>query len=136
MRRLRHSVVILVMLLLCSFSSAGAEQKEFTATIGKDGIQRVSVLGSSCFFAPNYIIVKVNVPVELKIRKEGIIPQDFVLHAPEAGMDVKSSLETEPMVVRFTPTRTGKYSFYCSKKLLIFESHEEKVMEGIIEVKE
>ncbi len=137
MKSLKYSIVILALLLVCSSISTGAERKEFTATVDRDGVQRVSILGGSYFFNPNDIIMKVNVPVELKIKKEpGIVPHNFVLHAPEAGMDVKVDLGTEPTVVRFTPTKTGKYPFSCDKKVLFFESHREKGMEGVIEVRE
>lgn len=136
MRSLKNSLVILTLLLVCSLNSAGAERKEFTATVDRDGVQRVSIVGGSYFFDPNYIIVKVNVPVELKIRKEGIVPHNLVLHAAEAGMNIKVDLGTEPTVVKFTPTKTGKYPFYCDKKFLFFESHKDKGMEGVIEVRE
>lgn len=113
------------------------EEKLFRATIDSDGVQRVDIVGGGYFFNPNHIIVKVNVPVELKIRKEsGIVPHNFVLKGAEMGLDREISLGTEPQVVRFTPTKPGKYPFYCSKKLLFFESHREKGMEGVLEVVE
>lgn len=113
------------------------EEKLVRATIDSDGVQRVDIVGGGYFFNPNHIIVKVNVPVELKIRKEsGIVPHNFVLKAAEMGLDQEISLGTEPKVVRFTPTKAGKYPFYCSKKLLFFESHREKGMEGVLEVVE
>jgi plastocyanin domain-containing protein len=111
------------------------QEKVFRAIIDADGVQRVDVLGGGYFFSPHHIVVKVNTPVELKVRKEpGIVPHDIVLKAPEAGIDFSVSLETEPKVIRFTPTKTGSYPFYCDKKLLFFESHREKGMEGILEV--
>ncbi len=114
-----------------------AERQEFVAPVDKDGIQRVEMVGGSYFFRPNYIILKVNVPVELKISKEaGLIPHNIVIHAPEAGIEIKAELSTEPQIIKFTPTKTGKYPFYCDKKLLFFESHREKGMEGTIEVRE
>jgi plastocyanin domain-containing protein len=133
-----------VMVLVCGFTgvipAAGEKPKEeklFTAAVSKDGVQRVEIVGGDYFFNPNHIVVKVNVPVELKIRKEGVIvPHDIVMKAAEAGIDFKVSLSKEPHVVRFTPTKTGSYPFYCSKKLLFFESHREKGMEGILEVVE
>ncbi len=114
--------------------AAGAKEV-YKATIDGDGVQRVEILGGGYFFKPDYIIVKVNVPVELKVRKEsGIVPHNIVLHAPEAGIEFEESLSEEPKVVRFTPTKAGKYSFYCGKKLLFFASHREKGMEGTLEV--
>ena len=114
-----------------------AEKKQFVATVDKDGIQRIEVLAGEYFFDPNYIIVKVNVPVEIKIKKEpSLVPHTFVIKAPDAGMDIHESLSSEPKIIRFTPTKIGKYPFYCDKKFLFFESHREKGMEGIIEVTE
>jgi heme/copper-type cytochrome/quinol oxidase subunit 2 len=137
MNDVRFAGIILVILVILTIPALAAEKKEFVATIGSDGIQHVEILGGSYFFDPNYIVVKVNTPVELKVRKEsGIIPHDFVLKAPEAGMDIQVDLNTEPTVVRFTPTKAGKYPIYCSKKPPFLESHREKGMEGVLEVRE
>jgi plastocyanin domain-containing protein len=109
----------------------------FHATVDKDGVQQVEVVGGSYFFSPSRIVVKVNVPVELKVRKDpGIVPHNITMKAPEAGIDFSVSLAKEPQVVRFTPTKTGLYPFYCGKKILFLESHREKGMEGILEVTE
>jgi len=118
-------------------SNLYAEQNIFRATIDKDGVQRVEVLGGDYFFKPDHIIVKVNVPVEMKVSKEGvIIPHNILIRAPEAGIDIKESLGKEPKVIKFTPTKTGKYTFYCDKRLLFFKSHKDKGMEGVLEVVE
>jgi plastocyanin len=55
---------------------------------------------------------------------------------PAAGMTFDQSLSSDPTVIKFTPTKVGKYPFFCSKRLLFFESHREKGMEGTIEVVE
>jgi plastocyanin domain-containing protein len=132
-------LILIIALVMAMGLKTGlaAEQQKFVAPIDKDGIQRVDIVGGSYYFKPNYIILKVNVPVELKVRKEpGLTPHDLVIKAPEAGMQVKVELSTEPKVVTFTPTKTGKFPFYCDKKFLFFESHREKGMEGTIEVRE
>jgi plastocyanin domain-containing protein len=114
-----------------------ADHQEFIASVDKDGIQRVEVIGGSYFFNPAYIVLKVNVPVEMRVSKEsGVIPHDLIIQAPEAGMDIKVELNTEPQTVKFTPSKIGKYPFYCSKKVLFFGSHRDKGMVGTIEVKE
>jgi len=142
---MKNIVLLLSMLaLVCGYTVAtvAAEEKPkegkfFTAAIDKDGVQRVEIVGGGYFFDPSHIVVKVNVPVELKVRKEGgIVPHDIVMKAPDAGIDFRVSLGKEPQVVRFTPTKTGSYPFYCSKKLLFLESHREKGMEGTLEVVE
>jgi plastocyanin domain-containing protein len=142
---MKNFVLFLSMLaLVCGYTVAtvAAEEKRkegklFVAAIDKDGVQRLEIVGGGYFFDPSHIVVKVNVPVELKVRKEGgIVPHDIVMKAPDAGIDFRVSLGKEPQVVRFTPTKTGSYPFYCSKKLLFLESHREKGMEGTLEVVE
>ena len=136
---MKYLMLACIILLACTSLARGAGEKEkvFRAAVDSDGMQRVEVMGGSYFFNPNHIIVKVNVPVELIVRKEsGIIPHNIVVKAPEAGIDFDVALASEPKVIRFTPTRTGTYPMYCSKKLLFFESHREKGMEGVLEVVE
>ena len=113
------------------------EQKVLKATVGSDGVQRVEILGGGYFFNPNHIIVKVNLPVELIVRKEsGVIPHNIVMKVPEAGINFDVTMAEKPTTIRFTPTKAGVYPFYCSKKLLFFESHREKGMAGTLEVTE
>jgi len=133
----------LTTLLICTFlytavaADAAELEEAYQAAIGDDGVQRVEMVGGSYFFKPDHVIVKVNVPVELKVRKEGwVVPHDIVIDAPDAGITVRESLSTEPKVIRFTPARVGKYPFFCSKKPPFFASHREKGMEGLLEVVE
>lgn len=135
MRYLKFSVLSLAIVCLCFVSGVRAQKKEFKATVDKDGVQRVEVTGGEYFFDPDHIIVKVNVPVELTVRKKsGVVPHDIVINAPEAGINFKEGFGKEPKVIKFTPTKTGKYPIYCSKQLLFFKSHREKGMEGVLEV--
>ncbi len=114
---------------------AAFKEKRFVATIGADGIQHVEITGGDYYFDPNYIVVKVNVPVELSVKKTGhIIPHDIVVKAPEAGINFKESLGTKAKSIKFTPTKTGTYEMYCSKKPPFGKSHKEKGMDGMIEV--
>lgn len=137
MRRLTSLSVVTILLLGFLANNARTEEKKVVASIGTDGVQRVEMVGGSYFFDPNYVIVKVNVPVEIKVKKEsGMVPHDFVLKAPEAGIDVRVDLGKEPQTIRFTPTKVGEYPFYCAKKLLFFESHRQKGMKGILKVQE
>jgi plastocyanin domain-containing protein len=137
MRFSTYTLYIVILLLLCVAYAGGAERKEFTASVDQNGVQRVEILGGSYFFDPNYIIVKVNVPVELKIRKEsGMTPHNFILQAPEAGMNINVDLGTDATVVGFTPTKIGTYPFSCDKKLPFTASHRERGMEGVLEVRE
>ena len=136
MKKFASFLVVTFGCIFFAFQAQG-EEISYTAATDSDGVQRAEILGGSYFFKPNRVIVKVGVPVELKLKKEsGIVPHNFVIKEPEAGMDFEVSLTTEPKVVKFTPTKSGRYPFYCSKKLLIFESHEEKGMKGVLEVVE
>jgi plastocyanin len=136
---MRMNILRVCLLVLVFAGISGAEdplQKVFTAT-ESDGIQRVNIAGGEYYFDPNYIIVKVNVPVELSVRKEGgIAPHNIVMHSSEAGMQFEESLDKEPKTVKFTPTKTGRYPFSCTKRFLFFKSHEERGMKGTIEVVE
>jgi len=114
-----------------------AGDEVYRAPIDADGVQRVEMLGGSYFFSPKHIVVRVNVPVELRVRKEGVmVPHNIVIDAPDAGISVRLDLKTSTDYVRFTPTKVGRYPMYCDKKLLFFASHREKGMEGILEVVE
>lgn len=133
--------LIKFLMIFLVFVSVGFAQKAgknvFKTTVDADGVQRISVLTGGYFFDPDYIVVKVNVPVELTIKKEpGLVPHNIVIKETETGVDIKESLSTEPTVIKFVFKKTGKYSFYCDKKFLFLKSHRENGSEGILEVTE
>jgi plastocyanin domain-containing protein len=137
---MKHGLTIMAVLILL-FASQGygqePKEKRVVATVGADGIQRVEVTGGSYYFDPNVIVVKMNVPVELIVKKAGgATPHNFVLKAPEAGIDFSESLSTEPTRIQFTPTKVGKYPFECTRKFLFFKSHTDRGMHGVLEVME
>ena len=130
-------MIVLLAVLIATQAGAAEQEKRFVAKVDSDGIQRVDILGGSYFFDPNYIIVKVNIPVEFRIRKEaGYTPHNFILKAQEAGIVISQDLGKEPAIIKFTPTKPGTYEYYCGKKLLFFKSHKEKGMVGTLEVTE
>jgi plastocyanin len=143
---MRFVPVFVVLLALAGAGFAqgtgkGAEQdagKEvYVASVDKDGVQRVEVRAGGYFFDPDHIVVKEGVPVELTVSKEPGMFHDIVMKEPQAGMDFKVELDKdEPKVIRFTPTKAGKYPFYCDKKFLFFKSHRARGMEGVMEVVE
>ena len=138
MNRLKNLTMFLMVGALFASAAYGAEAKKevFQSTIDSSGVQKVEMLAGSYFFKPNDIIVKVNTPVEITIKKEpGYVPHNIVLHAPEAGIDFDVDLGKETKVIKFTPTKIGSYPFYCSKRFL-FWTHRDKGMEGVLEVKE
>jgi len=135
---MRFVQTILMILLVAGIAVAEDKQveKRFVAEV-KDGVQRVEMTGGGYYFDPNVVVVKVNVPVELKIKKEaGITPHNITLKAPEAGIDFDESLSGDPKVIKFTPAKTGKYAFECTKKLPFVKSHKERGMHGVLEVVE
>jgi plastocyanin len=115
-------------------------EKRFVAIVGSDGIQRAEITGGEYYFEPNHIVLKVNVPVEFKVKKSKdtswFIPHDIVVKAPDAGIDFKVSLKTEPQTLKFTPIKAGTYAFSCDKKPPFGKSHKDKGMNGVIEVVE
>lgn len=114
-----------------------AEETVHRASVAADGIQRVKIEGGAYFFKPNRVIVKLNVPVELTVSvSKSVIPHSFVMQSPEAGLSIDEDLSPTAKTVRFTPSAVGTYPFYCRNKLLFFESHREKGMEGVLEVVE
>jgi len=121
---------------LCAETASPQEAQDVvTAHIDSDGVQRVRIVGGDYFFKPRQVVVKANVPVALEVVKEaGIAPHTFVIDAPSAGIVVDQTLGTEPRTIAFTPTIPGRYPFYCRNRLLLFKSHRDRGMEGVLEV--
>ena len=120
-----------------AYADAQDKTEAYTATVDKDGIQHVRIIGGGYFFNPNRITVKKGIPVELSVSKEqGMVPHSIVANAPEAEIVFDEPLNGNPKTITFTATATGEYVFYCKNKLPFFPSHREKGMQGIIEVVE
>lgn len=129
--------LIVSLFLMFASIAAGADEAPFIVAMDKDGVQRVEIVGGDYYFKPSHIVVKVNQPVELLVRKDGwFVPHSFVIDAPEAGIKVEESLSQEPKAIDFTPTKVGSYPFYCNKKALFMDSHRKKGMEGVLDVVE
>ena len=134
---MRIGILAVAMLLVgCALAFADqAAEKRFVAAVDADGVQRVRMTGGGYYFDPNVVVVKVNVPVELHVKKaDGVTPHNIVLKAPEAGIDFAESLGSEEKIISFTPTRVGSYPFECTKQFLFLESHKDRGMHGILEV--
>jgi plastocyanin domain-containing protein len=113
------------------------KENRFIAVLGEDGVQRAEITGGSYYFYPDVVVVKVNVPVELNVKKAGgAVPHSIALKAPEAGIDFSVSLRKEPKSIKFVPTKVGKYPFWCTKRFLFFKSHKDHGMTGMLEVVE
>lgn len=115
----------------------GTPPKVYRATVNAEGLQVVEIVGGSYFFDPNRIVVRVNLPVELRVRKEGgIVPHNITIDAPDAGVQINENLSTDPKSIKLTFTKTGEYAFYCGKKPPFLKSHRERGMEGTFQVVE
>lgn len=132
-------VIVLAITMMMSFPYLHlmAQSDEYIAKVDSDGIQRVQITAREYSFIPNHIILKVNIPAELSVKKEaGIVPHNITLNAPDAGMNFSESLSADPVIIKFTPAKAGSFNFFCNKKLPFLKSHREKGMEGLIEVRE
>jgi plastocyanin domain-containing protein len=148
MKSPKWTISLTILTLLCFLPAlatrAGAADepkndkgKRVVVKVGDDGVQRVEVVGGSYYFDPRHIVVRVNKPVELLVRKEGgVVPHNIIVKAPEADINFAVGLTDKFQPIEFTPTKTGKYVMSCDKQFLWFGNHQEKGMEGIIEVVE
>ena len=102
-----------------------------------DGIQRATIILDSYSYTPHHLIVQAGKPVELFLTSiTTITPHNFVLKNEGAGLSIERDVGSgRTVTVRFTVQKPGRYSFYCDKKLLFFPSHQEKGMEGVLEVR-
>ncbi len=99
--------------------------------------QRVKLVLDSYRFEPKVVVVQVNRPVVLTLMNVATVaPHNFTLLAPEAGVTIQRDVAAgEALDVQFTPTRRGKYPFYCDKSVPLLGSHRAKGMEGALVVK-
>ncbi len=137
---MKRIMCIVSALLFVTIAAAAGEQptgKRFVATIDKDGYQRVEMTAGEYYFDPSVVVVKVNVPVELTIKKAGgITPHNITMKAPEADLDFSIDISSELKKVSFMATKTGSYPFECSKQFIFFKSHKERGMHGVLDVVE
>src|SRR5574341_1704218 len=123
--------------LFWSLAAFAAQPEGVIVPVSADGVQRVEVTVDSYSFAPNRLIVKENIPVELTLKSvTWLVPHNFVLQSPEAGLGIEQ--EVPPggtATVRFTPVRSGEFQCVCTKKLLFFPSHEDLGMVGTLEIR-
>ena len=100
------------------------------------GVQRVDMDLGDYQFHPKTVSIAAGTAAELILtNRDSITPHNFIVEAPEAGMEVNSEVSAgESVTIVLRPTRPGTYTFYCDKQFLFFESHREKGMEGQIKV--
>ncbi|MEK7280060.1 MAG: cupredoxin domain-containing protein [Nitrospirota bacterium] len=123
--------------LLSSIKPALLLAAPYIVETSKDGVQRAEITVDTYSYTPNHIVVVVNRPVELTLKSvTWVVPHNFVIKAPEAGIDISKDVQAgQTIIISFTPTKEGIFKFLCDKKLLFFKGHQEKGMEGTLEVK-
>jgi len=138
MKRRSFVIVAAIALVAASLSWAGEwKEKRMEAVAGPDGVQRVEITAGRFYYDPNTIVVKVNVPVELVVKRtRGLFGHNIVIDEPDAGIKFNQGLSTHPVSIKFTPTRAGKYMFICSHKIPLSKSHVDRGMFGYLEVVE
>jgi hypothetical protein len=107
------------------------------ATMDADGVQRATLTLDSYSYSPRDLSVEVNRPVELTlVSVSDFAPHNLVLDDPASGLDIRQDVGSGKTVqLRFTPTRVGKFAFFCDKKAPFMASHRAKGMEGTLEVR-
>ena len=140
--RISVLVVLMVAGLLFPALGIGADQAPQVPPLQVpvdqlDGIQRATIILDSYSYTPNHVIVQAGKPVELLLTSiTTITPHNFLLKNEAAGLSIERDVGSgRTVTVQFTPMKPGVYSFYCDKKLLFFQSHREKGMEGTLEVR-
>lgn len=126
------------LVLLLGVSGFGQQAAQGTvAVVGPDGVQRVEIVGGTYYFDPSVIVVKVNVPVEITVRKAGgHKPHKIRARSPEAGIDFSVALHSAPRTIRFTPKKVGDYPFWCPERFPLMKSHKAHGMTGTLRVVE
>jgi plastocyanin domain-containing protein len=134
----KSSFMILTAIALVAVSLAWAtdwKEKRVEAVAGTDGVQRVEIIAGGFYYDPNTIVVKINVPVELIVKRtSGFIGHNIALNEPDAGINFTQALSTDSVSIKFTPTKVGKYMFTCTHKVPFSKSHLERGMYGYLVV--
>jgi len=143
LRSMRRNIIFLsVIIATCLVSSAlfaeeAKKEVTFVAEVNQEGKQVVEITGGEYYFEPNHIVLKVGVPTVFIVKRTGyMVPHNIKIDQPDAGMSFDVDMSKSGNTIEFTPTKAGTYPFICDKKLLFFESHKEKGMDGVIEVVE
>lgn len=103
------------------------QPRERVAVVGEDGTQRQQVYVGNYYYRPDKITVKVGKPVELLFRiPDGVNKHKFVIRAAEAGMKIDTYISQSNNVITFTPTKTGRYKFFCDHQATFLQPHVEQ----------
>ncbi len=105
--------------------------------LSPDGIQRATIFLDSYSYSPNYVVVERGKPVELILTSlTTMTPHNFIIENLTDSLSIEQEVGAgKTVAVRFVPTRTGLFPFFCDKRLWPLRSHRNKGMEGMLEVK-
>jgi len=128
-------VILVTLVAGCGTSGAKRPVSEMTAHTDSDGVQKVDVDAHSYYFTPNRIVVDEGKPVDIAVHfKNWLAPHNFTCIDQDAGISASVSAGAfsfgKTRHVRFTPTKTGEYEFFCH-----VGKHAKKGMKGTIVVR-
>ena len=85
-------------------------------------------------FSPREIQLSTNQSAILRlVNTDSVTPHNFIMETGNDSPIVEVDLlGGESVEVKLPPLPAGRYTFYCSNKLLFMKSHREKGMEGIL----
>ena len=134
---LNPAVVLFLFFLACGTPGKKVAPTTETAKFAEDDTLRAELTLRNFYFDPSRIVTEVGRPLKLTLKKRsgflGIVPHDFNLIAPEAGIHIAAQKVPggDGVSITITPTKAGEYRFFCGK-----DGHAKKGMEGILIVKE
>ena len=117
--------------LLAGGAHAAGPDVPVAASVGADGVQRVTIVGGSYFFRPAQIVARAGRPLEITVSMErGVVPHRFVLEGADGRPLADVELAEQPQTLRLE-LAAGEYAFHCPNRLLFFKSHRERGMAGV-----
>jgi len=114
--------VLLIILSIYTFSNGlrlsgfnlSSKKSISQESIISDNVQKVTIkLDNRTGYTPNSITLKKNIPVQLSVYANGATTCVRVFVIPSLKVN-KIVPDTEPLIIKFTPTKAGKIPFTCS----------------------
>lgn len=79
----------------------------------KNGVQEVAIIASDTGFFPTKVIVRKNIPVQLRLTSASNTSYCFVMDEFNISRSVPAQ---EVVEIRFLPDKANTYRFYCPKQ--------------------
>lgn len=137
MRLSRIPQWVIVILAMLAFEASAAEPYAPHNQVKEDAddVQRIEIVGGSYFFQPDHVEARAGRGLEISVKMApGVIPHRFVLETINGKPLADVPLGKKAKTLRFD-LPAGKYLFHCPNRLLLFKSHRERGMAGVLEVK-